>query len=382
MTTMLAALGASPAQAQEARTVTGPATGDADVFLTYVSCDGLFDAGSAPQSRLNLGPYTAPLGRRSLGLVPSGSGTASGPYARFDSLAGVDSSLSVAATGGSQGVSLIMAVTPSNPPGTAWAGRASLSAPAGSWTQVSAASSTYDWSLVDLATRAPVARAGSATPAAFAAEHGDGEGFVVTGFGCDGQPFNLDAVRASGSTFDFEGIALSTVASVDRQQAAAGDQVTVTGKVSDAAGRVTGDPLVLESRAPGGAWAPVGGTVLADRDGLARAVVPVTRTTEFRWHRPESQYADQGWSEPVTVTVAEQAPAQNAPEQNAPEQNAPGDNAPGDNAPGDNAPEQNAPEQNAPEQNAPEQNAPGDKAPGQKASGDAKGQQGSGPVKR
>ena len=57
---------------------------------------------------------------------------------------------------------------------------------------------------------ATVDRAGSATPAQFAAEHGDGPGFAVTGFGCDGKAFNLDAVRASGSTFDFEGVSLST----------------------------------------------------------------------------------------------------------------------------------------------------------------------------
>lgn len=307
-TATLVALGGGPVHADDVRTVTGPATGDADVFLTYVSCEGLFGAGTPPQSRINLGPYAAPLGRRSLGLVPPTPGTASGSYARFDRLSAVDSSLDVAATAGSVGVSLVMAITPANPPGTAWSGRAGLTAPSGSWTHVSTASLTYDWTLVDLSSRAPIARAGSATAAAFASEHGDGEGFVVTGFGCDGQPFNLDAVRSSGSTFDFEGVTLTTAASVDRQRAGAGDEVTVTGRVSDGTGRVTGDPLVLESRAPGGQWAPVGRTVLAERDGLSRAVVPVTATTEFRWHRPESQYADEGWSDPVTVTVAAQAP--------------------------------------------------------------------------
>src|SRR5687767_15602021 len=92
-TGLLAALGTAPAQADGARTLTGPSTGDADVFLTYVGCDNLFAPASAPQSRLNLGPHDAPLGRRSLGLVPSAPGTASGPFARFDSLAGFDSSV-------------------------------------------------------------------------------------------------------------------------------------------------------------------------------------------------------------------------------------------------------------------------------------------------
>ena len=36
--------------------------------------------------------------------------------------------------------------------------------------------------------------------------------------------------------------------------------------------------------------------LLGDAAGLARTDVPVTATTEFRWHRPESQYADEGWS--------------------------------------------------------------------------------------
>ena len=305
VTTVLAALGTSPAQADGARTLSGPSTGDADVFLTYVGCADLFAPATAPQSRLNLGPYAAPLGRRSLGLVPAAPGSASGPFTRFDSLAGFDSLLAVASTSGSQGVSYVMSITASSPPGTAWRGRAAVAAPPGSWTDVSAASLTYDWSLVDLSTLAAVAPAGAATPAAFAAEHGDGAGFVVTGFGCDGGSFNLDAIRASGSTFDFEGVTLTTDASVDRQRAEAGEKVTLTGRVTDGSGRVTGDPLVLESRRPGGEWAPVGQLVMSDPSGLARTDVPVTETTEFRWHRPQSQYADEGWSDPVTVTVAE-----------------------------------------------------------------------------
>ena len=74
--------------------------------------------------------------------------------------------------------------------------------------------------------------------------------------------------------------------------------------MTDPSGRVTGDPLILQSRRPGGGWAPVGDLVLGAPNGLARVDVPVTETTEFRWHRPESQYADEGWSDAVTVTVA------------------------------------------------------------------------------
>lgn len=302
---LLTALGAAPAQADGVRTLNGPTTGDAGVFMTYVGCESLLGATTAPQSRLNLGPYAAPLGRRSLGLVPAGAGTASGPYAGFGSLAGVDLSLSVAATAGTHGVSYVVVVTPTSPPGTAWSGRASTSVPAGSWTTVAAADLTYEWSLVDLTTQAALSAAGSATPAEFAAEHGDGAGFAVTGFGCDARPFNLDAVHAAGSTIDFEGLALDTSVTADRAEVLAGEEVTVTGRVTDARGRLTGDPLVLESREPGGQWTAVGDAVLADAQGVARVVVPVTATTELRWHRPEGQYADEGWSEPVTVTVEE-----------------------------------------------------------------------------
>jgi hypothetical protein len=308
LATTLTALGTGPAQAEGSSTLSGPSTGDTDVFLTYVGCANLFGAAQAPQSRLNIGPYTAPLGRRSLGLVPPAGGTASGTFARFDSLASFDSSVAVASTAGSQGVSWVMSITPDSLPGTAWQGRAPVSAPAGSWTTVSAAALSYDWTLVDLATLAPLGEAGAATTAAFAAEHGAGAGFAVIGFGCDGTAFNLDAIRASDSTFDFEGTTLTTSATVDRQAVDAGQHVTVTGQVTDPSGRVTGDPLVLESRAPGGEWTATGGMVLGDAAGVARSDVPVTETTEFRWHRPESQYADEGWSDPVTVTV-QHAPA-------------------------------------------------------------------------
>jgi len=301
---LLCALPASPAHADGVQTLTGPATGDTQVYLTYVDCTDLFRPGAAPGSRLNLGPFDAPMGRRSLGLVPAGPGTASGPVVWFDSLASVQSSFSVASTSGSTGTSYVVVVTPDTPPGAAWLARASLSVPSGGWTRIAAAEIAYEWTLVDLASHAPVQSGGTATTAEFAAAHGDGKGLVVSGFGCDGGAFNLDAVQGAGSTFDFEGVTLTTSLTVDRTSVAAGESVTVTGRVTDAHTRVTGDPLVLEARAPGGAWKAVDAPVLAGRDGLVRVDVPVTETTELRWHRPESQYADEGWSEAVTVTVA------------------------------------------------------------------------------
>ena len=291
----------APAHADEVRVLDGPATNDADVHLTYVSCEGFFAPATAPQSRLNLGPFTAPMGRRSLGLVPSGAGTATGPFARFDSLAGLDSTFAAA---GSSGVSYVWTVTADTPPGAAWTGRAVVAPAPGGWRQVASSSLSYDWTLVDLATRAPLDAGGSGTPADFAATHGDGSGFSVTGLGCDGTSFNIDAVSAGGVVYDFEGVALRTSIAATTHEVRGDGTIEIIGTVTDGSGRTTGDPLVLESRTPGGAWAPVGGTVLADATGIARAVAPVEQTTEFRWHRPESQYADEGWSEPMTVTVA------------------------------------------------------------------------------
>jgi hypothetical protein len=314
LTTLGAALGAGPALAAEPRTLSGPSTGDADSYLTFVRCDSLFGspAATAPRSRINLGPYSAPIGRRSLGLVPTGPGSAAGPYTAFAALSGLDASLSVAATGGSQGVSWVVTVTPTSPRGTAWTGRAAVPVPAGSWTHVASSAQTYEWTLVDLATGAVLDRAPDGTPAAFASAQGDGPGFAVTGFGCDGRPFNLDAVHGAGTTYDFEGVQLRTSVDVDVRQVRTGDKVTITGAVADAAGRVTGDPLVLQTRVPGGAWTSADAAVLADKDGVTRTSVELQETTELRWHRPESQYADEGWSDVVTVTVTapEETPAE------------------------------------------------------------------------
>lgn len=312
---------AAPGWAGETRTLTGPSTGSNEVFLTYVGCAGFFGPSTAPSSRINLGPQSAPLGRRSLGLVPQGGGTATGPYASFRSLAALDASLSATAAGGSTGVSYIWTITPDTLPGTAWSGRADTAAGAGGWQEVRTADLTYTWSLVDLTSRRPVADGGQATPAQFAAAHGDGHGYVVTGFGCDGNAFNIDAVRSGATTWDFEGITLSTTMGAAPASVQPGATVTISGTVRDTGGRVTGDPLVLEARTPGGEWRPLGDPRLADRDGTTRLDVVVDETTEYRWHRPESQYADEGWSDAVTVRVEAPAPAPapSSPETPAPE---------------------------------------------------------------
>lgn len=283
--------------------MTGAGSAFDGMYLTYVGCDVLDGVASAPATRINLGPDTAPLGRRSFGLVPSGAGTASGPTIAFLSLAQLGAGVDVRAESGTTGASYIWVTAPDAPAGHAWRGRASLSVAPATWQHIDTATTPHEWQLIDLATGTATA-AETATPAEFAARHGDGAGFVVTGFGCDGNAFNLDAVAGNGRVWDFEGLSLDTSVTPSATQIATGDQLEVAGSVTDGQGRVTGDPLVLQSRVPGVAeWTDVSPLTYAGPDGTSRVSITVAKTQEFRWLRPESQYSDAGSSEPVLVTV-------------------------------------------------------------------------------
>jgi hypothetical protein len=304
----VAVLGSATAShADDQQVLRGAGFPDDSAFLTYVACDGFFGAASPPQLRINLGPDVAPLGRRSMGFVPAAPGSGAGPYTRLDSLATGSARLSVAAEEGTTGVSYAWYSAPDAPSGKAWSGRADVPVAAGGWRQVDAGTLSYRWTLVDLASRQPVRDGGSASLAGFTAQHGDGPGYVVTGFGCDGQDFNIDAVQAGTpgdvSTFDFEGLQVSTSIGASRQAVRPGRPTVLTGTVTDTAGRVLGDPLVLEARPPGGVWSVVADLVLAEADGVVRHEVAPDATMEYRWVLPESQYADAGVSLGLLVTV-------------------------------------------------------------------------------
>ncbi len=207
------------------------------------------------------------------------------------------------AVAGTTGVSYIWVTTPDVAVGQAWHGRATLTVSPAGWQHVDTATVRHDWELVDLLTGQVTARE-PATPAEFVATHGDGPGQLVTGFGCDGSGFNLDAVRGNGGTWDFEGLALATAILPSSTRLAPGDELSVAGSVTDAGGRITGDPLVLQSRAPGATeWTDVSPLTYTGPDRASRVTITVTETQEFRWLRPESEYADAGASEPVLVTV-------------------------------------------------------------------------------
>ena len=124
---------------------------------------------------------------RSFGLVPSGTGTASGPTISFLSLAALGAGVDVRAESGTTGASYIWVTALDAPAGYAWRGRAALTVSPATWQHVDTATLPHEWQLVDLTTGLTMA-VEAGTPAEFAARHGDGAGYVVTGFGCDGRP--------------------------------------------------------------------------------------------------------------------------------------------------------------------------------------------------
>lgn len=303
MTTMTV----SPAHADDLQVLRGTGFPTADARLAYVGCQSFHGPAAPPQLRINLGPGAAPLGRRSFGLVPAGPGTATGAYVRLDSMATGTAVVPVHAAEGTEGVSWAWVRTADAPGDRAWLGRAAVLVPAGGWHRVDAATLTYSWTLVDLRTGASVQAGPPATLAGLTAAHGDGPGYAVTGLGCDGHTFNVDGVRAGDvgdvTTFDLEGMDLTTVAAASSDVVAPGEAVELTATVLDAGGRPTGDLVVLQSRTLGGAWQGQGEPVAADAGGVARVTVHPAETTDYRWFRPEGEYADEGWSPPVRVTV-------------------------------------------------------------------------------
>jgi len=353
----------APAEADDpaaVTTMTGPGSALDGMFLTYVGCDAIGGAASPPSTRINRGPEVAPLGRRSFGLVPSAVGTASGPTISFLSLASLGAAVDVRSQSGTTGASYIWVTSLDAPAGHAWRGRAPLTVAPGTWQRVDTATVPHEWQLVDLTTGLAVA-AETSTPAEFVTAHGDGAGYVVTGFGCDGNAFNVDAVRGNGRVWDFEGLTLATSITASAPQVASGEQVMVAGSVTDGSGRITGDPLVLQSRVPGAVeWTDESPLTYMGPDGFSRATVTVTETREFRWLRPESEYADAGASEPVLVTVEPVEPATVDP---APADPAPVDPAPVDPAPAEPAPMDPAPVEPAPIDPAPVEPAPVDPVP-------------------
>ena len=298
----------APAMADDTVVVPGLAFPSSDTYLTYFGCVDLYHADTrSPQVRIGR-DATVPAGRRSFGLRMPGTGTAAGPVRRVDSVAGTTvAGFAARADHGGAGVAYVWYAPAGLQPGQAWAGRADLrTGPV--WQFVDSRAPAYAWTLYDTATGAVVADGGSATVADFTAEHGDGPGYLLAGFGCDGQPFTIDALRfgAPGqvTTYDLEGIVLTATMHAARDQVVPGTEVELTGAAVDLAGARVGSSLVLEARAAGErAFTPVGGPLLPGPDGTVTAVVAPEVTTEYRWLLPESGLADAAYSPVARVEV-------------------------------------------------------------------------------
>jgi hypothetical protein len=299
-------LGAAPAHADDSVVVPGtrfPATG---TYLTYFGCVDLFHVDQrGPEALLRRDP-AAPLGRRAVDLTLPGTGTAAGSVSMFASIASAVSTLSVRAAAGTGGVAYTWYLAPDMAPGEVWSGRADLTTGEG-WQHVDATGASYTWTRYDAATGAVLGDGGSATIDAFTAEHGDGPGYVLTGFGCDGRTFGVDAIRTglpgSVTTYDLEGWTVGTSIAADHRTVTTGQSVTLTGRSVDGAGRSMGAVLELQARPKGASgFTTVAETVVAAADGTVTATVTPEVTTEYRWFFAERGYADEHVS-PVTRVV-------------------------------------------------------------------------------
>ncbi len=306
-----AGLVAAPAHADDSVVVPGTRFPGTGTYLTYFGCVDLFHVDQRGPEALLKRDDAAPLGRRAVDLTLPGTGTAAGSVSMFTSIASAVSSLSVRAAAGTGGVAYTWYLAPDMGPGEVWSGRAQLTAGSEGWQQVDATVATYTWTRYDAATGAVLGDGGAATIDAFTAEHGDGPGYVLTGFGCDGRTFGVDAIRTgvpgSVTTYDLEGWSVSTSIAANHRQVTTGQTVTLTGRSVDAANQSMGAVLELQARPQGAAgFRTVAETVVAAADGTVTATVTPDVTTEYRWYFAERGYADEHVS-PVTRIVVKPA---------------------------------------------------------------------------
>lgn len=295
------------AHADETVVVAGTGFPDRSTYLTYFGCSDLYADVPGPLVRVTR-DEAAPAGRRAVQLAVPGVGGATGAVSLVDSVATATSTVSVRAPAGSQGVGYVWYVAPDLGPGEVWAGRADLVAGADGWQQVDAMAATYTWTRLLAATGEVLDEPGPATVAEFTADHGDGPGYLLTGFGCDGREFGIDriAVGTPGSvtTYDLEGWPVTTTITASSTQVDAGGDVELTATSTDPWGRAMSTPVQLEARTDDAAeFTPVPDGVATFTDGVATVTARPELTTEYRWAFPETDYTDAHWSEVVRVVV-------------------------------------------------------------------------------
>ena len=305
---LLALLGLAPtaaASGSDVVVVPGTSFPAGGTYLSWFGCAGLFGPSAAGPTPSVGADAAAPLGSRATRLAMPATGQASGPVARVDQVADAAWSMWVRPVSGGQGVAHVWFVSSELDEGEVWSGRADLAATAGEWQQVRPATARFTWGRVDAATGEVLEQAGAATLAGFTRVHGDGPGYLLAGFGCDGAPFLLDALATGATTYDLEGFPVTTTIVASAPRVAPGTDVTLTGATLDGEQQPTGAPLVLQERPAGAARftrvAPQ--PVLGGADGSVVTTVTPQRTTRYRWLRPATGYADAGRSPAVTVRV-------------------------------------------------------------------------------
>ena len=312
--TALGAVGlAAPSYADSTVTVQGTAFPDpARANLSFVGCADLYqrtDEVLAPT--IGVGPGVVPAGTRSLGWDLAGGNAVGAAFPVDSMLTTAPASIAVNASARATGVAYAGYQEPADAgTGLLWIGRSALTTPGGAWQTVDATTRLYTWAKYDMTTRRPVATdpGGPAPVAAFVATHGgDGPGIYTIGFGCDGVPFSMDALRVgpAGAVTTYDVEALRTAVSIDTAgPGGPGDGVVITGEMHT----LTGDPvphatMVLERRAPdSGVWRPV---AVADVDARGQARVTVSRAEPafYRWRFVERPLAEGSTSTGLLLEV-------------------------------------------------------------------------------
>lgn len=280
-------LGQLPALADDTVTVHGIYFPDQRAAqLTLVGCESLY------QRRTEfLQPYISRntrLGTRSLKYDLTG-GNAIGTLSYVDSMATTVAGLQYDADPGAQGVAYAGFQRKDADGYQLWIGRAPVVS-GGGWQPVDATSLTYTWAEFDMQTSQPTGEtaAAPATVADFAAANGgDGAGFYMVGFGCDGSPFRMDGWRVgapgSTTTYDLEGFTTQLTMRGSAHRIDAGESVTLNGSVRDGADRrLVRGTMILEAKPVGAAsFLPV--TVVDAAATDPSIIVSPTKSTIYRW---------------------------------------------------------------------------------------------------
>ncbi|MBB6627137.1 hypothetical protein H5V45_07365 [Nocardioides sp. KIGAM211] len=316
------AVQAAPAHADSTVVVRGLDFSGGLTSLAITGCPGLFDRVAEPISTYLSKAADVPLGSRALKYDLAG-GNAVGAQHAVASMTGTTvAGMSVQAPQGTTGVAYAGYQSPADY-GTnlVWVGRADLTAAAGGWQQVDATGLTYTWTQYDLAAQRPAPLADAAADAAtaeapatvdsFVAAHGgDGPGFWTVGFGCDGNPFKVDALRVGTpgnvTTYDLEGYTSRTAIGGSRSRVAPGDGVTLRGTLRDERGAALPHGLLVLESQPYGAsgFSPVEGATAPVDGGDPTVTVEPTTHTVYRWRFAGTWSVDGSVSPTFTVDVA------------------------------------------------------------------------------